>query len=212
MERKSVKVVESNKVGRPTAYDPTTHPERAYKLCMIGLTDEQLGLAFGIAPATVGLWRRNHPEFALACQRGKEEADAVVAQSLFHRAKGYSHPEEVIKVIDGEIVKVDTTKHYPPDTTACIFWLKNRQRQNWRDVWAMEHTGKDGKPLELNVKAELKGLDLSNLSDQELEMVAAIGFKIKKNSARKAELTYNDETEEDNEIVDIEADAEAVNN
>jgi hypothetical protein len=28
--------------------------------------------------------------------------------------------------------------HVPPDTTACIFWLKNRDPQHWRDVQQME--------------------------------------------------------------------------
>lgn len=25
------------------------------------------------------------------------------------------------------------TKHYPPDTTACIFWLKNQKPKEWHD-------------------------------------------------------------------------------
>ena len=43
---------------------------------------------------------------------------------------------------------VPTTKHYPPDTTAAIFWLKNRQKSKWRDKQDHEISGPDGKPIE----------------------------------------------------------------
>ena len=62
----------------------------------------------------------------------RSAADARVAESLYHRAVGYAHKAEEIKVINGEVVRVRTTKRYPPDVTACIFWLKNRQRAKWR--------------------------------------------------------------------------------
>lgn len=61
------------------------------------------------------------------------EADAVIAQKLFHRAKGYEHPEDKIFNDSGKPLVVPTVKHYPPDTTAAIFWLKNRQPKKWRD-------------------------------------------------------------------------------
>ncbi len=56
---------------------------------------------------------------------------------------------------EGKPVIVPTVKHYPPDTTACIFWLKNRQRDRWRDKQDHEHTGKDGGPIRM----DLSGLD-----------------------------------------------------
>jgi hypothetical protein len=34
---------------------------------------------------------------------------------------------------------VPYTEHYPPDTTACIFWPKNRRRDKWRDKHEIEH-------------------------------------------------------------------------
>jgi hypothetical protein len=30
-------------------------------------------------------------------------------------------------------------EHIPPDVTACIFWLKNRDPQHWRDSQQLEH-------------------------------------------------------------------------
>lgn len=48
----------------------------------------------------------------------------------------------------GVIVK-QTIKHYPPDTTACIYWTKNRMPERWRDVRQTELTGKDGGPVKV---------------------------------------------------------------
>jgi hypothetical protein len=42
-----------------------------------------------------------------------------------------------------EPVYAPYTEHVPPDTTAAIFWLKNRNPSAWRDAWQLEHvTGK----------------------------------------------------------------------
>lgn len=40
-------------------------------------------------------------------------------------------------------------KYYPPDTTAAIFWLKNRQKDKWRDKVDHELTGKDGGAIQI---------------------------------------------------------------
>ena len=39
----------------------------------------------------------------------------------------------------GKVIRVETVEHYPPDTTAMIFWLKNRQPDRWRDRAEVEH-------------------------------------------------------------------------
>ena len=67
-------------------------------------------------------------------RQGKLEADSNVAQSLYHRATGYSHPDEKIMQHKGEVVRVPTTKHYPPDTQAMGLWLKNRRPKEWRET------------------------------------------------------------------------------
>jgi hypothetical protein len=33
--------------------------------------------------------------------------------------------------VRGKVIRVQTIEHHPPDTTACIFWLKNRQPEKW---------------------------------------------------------------------------------
>jgi len=121
--------------------------EQVYKICLLGATDVQIADILGIAKSTLNVWKKTYPELMAAMTRGKQEADALVAHSLFKRATGYSHPDTHISNFQGEITKTEITKHYPPDTTACIFWLKNRDKENWRDKQDHEHTGKNGTPL-----------------------------------------------------------------
>ena len=121
-------------VGRPTKYSEV-HNEKAYKLCLLGATDAQIADVFGITTTTLYEWKLVHPKFSDALKGGKEHADAAIAKSLFHRAKGYSHEDVHISNYQGEITLTPITKHYPPDTTACIFWLKNRQKEQWRDTY-----------------------------------------------------------------------------
>lgn len=118
--------------GRPTKYRPE-YVEQALKLCLLGHIDTELAKYFDIEESTLNLWKNAHPEFMEAIKAGREEADAKVAERLYHRAKGYSHPEEKIFCHNGEIVRAETTKHYPPDTAAAFIWLKNRHPERWRD-------------------------------------------------------------------------------
>lgn len=120
-------------VGRPTKYDKFKFPKQAYKLCLLGATDVELADFFEVHEDTINEWKVVYPEFSVSIKKGKDQADAEVAHKLFKRATGYEHPDVDIKVIDSEIVITDLVKHYPPDTAAAIFWLKNRQSKRWRD-------------------------------------------------------------------------------
>jgi len=121
-----------NPVGRPTKYKPE-YAEQAYKFCLLGADDLRLADLFEVNVDTIYKWKLAHPDFSLALKEGKDIADAEISKSLFHRAKGYSHPDVEVKVIDGQVVMVDLIKHYPPDTGAAMAWLKNRQPKYWRD-------------------------------------------------------------------------------
>lgn len=118
--------------GRPTNYKKE-YDEQAYKLCLLGATDKEMADFFNVKEQTINNWKKNHPSFFESIKRGKIVADANVAKSLYHRALGYSHPEDKIFNDNGEPLIVPTVKHYPPDPTAAIFWLKNRKPAEWRD-------------------------------------------------------------------------------
>lgn len=139
--------------GRPTDYQ-NKYSKIAYQLALLGATDIQFAEAFGVSETTINTWKKKHQEFSEALKKGKNIADAQVAQSLFKRANGYSHPDVDIKVINDKIVTTKLTKHYPPDTTAGIFWLKNRQKNYWRDKQEYGLTDNDGKDLLLGYGKE----------------------------------------------------------
>ena len=130
--RKAAAKQPARKPGRPSKYRDE-FAEQARKLCLLGATDKELGSFFGVSEQTINAWKSEHSAFLESLKAGKELADATVADSLYQRAKGYSHPEDDIRVVGGAIVITPTIKHYPPDSTALIFWLKNRRPDLWRD-------------------------------------------------------------------------------
>jgi hypothetical protein len=131
-----------NPVGRPASYKPE-YAEQAYKFCLLGAGNDKLAQLFGVAGSTLDKWIAEIPEFSGKVMEGREVADAEIANSLFHRAKGYSHAEDDIRTLSigggmSEIVITPTIKHYPPDTGAATLWLKNRQPTIWRDKVEVE--------------------------------------------------------------------------
>lgn len=126
--------------GRPTKYTSESL-NMVRMLAKLGATNQEMAEALNVTLSTFHLWRNTHEEFSDAIKVGKDAADDRVAESLYQRAMGYSHPELDIRVIDGAIVETPVIKHYAPDTTAAIFWLKNRRPQEWRDKQEIEHTG-----------------------------------------------------------------------
>lgn len=139
-------------VGRPTKYKPE-YKEQAYKLCLLGATDADIANFFDISEATLNNWKIEHPDFLESIKNGKVHADATVAESLYKRANGYEHEDVDIKMYEGQIIKTKLIKHYPPDTTAGIFWLKNRRPKEWRDKQEVEHSGSmEVTAIKVNVK------------------------------------------------------------
>ena len=136
--------------GRPSKYDPDRHPIWAEGLAKLGKIEDDIAAAMGIHVSTLRDWKKKFPEFSVALKIGKSEADTAVENSLFKRAMGYTY-EELKIVNDGERVE-KTVKQVAPDTTAQIFWLKNRKPDEWRDKVHQEVTGKDGTPIEITVK------------------------------------------------------------
>lgn len=132
------------KEGRPSKYK-AEYCEQAKKLAQLGATDRQVADFFEVTEQTINNWKIDHPEFFESLKLGKDVADRKVEESLYKRAVGYTHDEEKVFVSNGEIITHQTTRHYPPDSTSMIFWLKNRKPNEWRDK--REITGADGEPL-----------------------------------------------------------------
>ncbi|QBY43987.1 helix-turn-helix domain-containing protein [Arsenophonus nasoniae] len=109
------------------------YAEQARKLCLLGATDEELAKFFNIAESTLYNWKNEFPEFKESIKSGKDVADAEVANSLYNRAMGINYTERKVKNEGDKEIKEITEKFIPPDPTAIIFWLKNRQRDKWGD-------------------------------------------------------------------------------
>ncbi len=143
-EAEGESVAVQSKGGRPAKYSPE-FARQAEKLCLMGATDRDLAEFFEVTNRTIIRWRVAHKEFCHSLKVGKTEADQTVERSLYHKATGYTFDSEKVFQFNGEIVRAKTVEHVTPDTTAMIFWLKNRKPEQWRD--RIEHTGKDGDPL-----------------------------------------------------------------
>lgn len=128
-------------MARPSKYKEE-YNEQAYKLCLLGATDKDMADFFEVDEATINRWKESKEGFCESLKRGKQLADANVASKLYHRAIGYEHKEIITASFQGEITDMkEVIKHYAPDTTAAIFWLKNRDKKNWRDKQDIEHSG-----------------------------------------------------------------------
>lgn len=77
-----------------------------------------------------------------ALKKGKEVVDIQVENALLKRALGYEFVEVTKELTDaGLLVTKEVTKQQAPDTTAAIFWLKNRKPNEWRDKTQTELSG-----------------------------------------------------------------------
>lgn len=122
-----------------------------------GLTDEQIASNIGIAPKTLYRWQDRFGQIRQALKVGKEVVDIQVENALLKRALGYRY-EEVTREY-GEVTRV-VTKEVQPDTTAQIFWLKNRRPAAWRDRRETELSGevKTTNPFEGITTADIEKL------------------------------------------------------
>lgn len=133
MQTKKKKVAVKNKGGRPK--EPVSKKvdyEQLFQLCEKGMKDTELAKFYKVTERTITRWKKDD-EFLSVLKAGKEAYDTMVEKALCSRALGYSHKDVDIKMYEGKIIKTEFTRHFPPDPTSMIFWLKNRQPQKWRD-------------------------------------------------------------------------------
>lgn len=139
--------------GRPTDYKPE-YCEQAKKLCALGATDQEMADFWGVHVRSVYRWKAEHDDFCQALKAGKEVADERVERSLYQKAIGYE--QDAVKIFmpasKEEPVYAEYREKIAPDTTAAIFWLKNRRPDLWRDKQQHEHSGPDGGPIPTTIQ------------------------------------------------------------
>ena len=118
-------------MARPTKFSDQLR-SKMIALYEKGATDAEVAKEIGVSRTTLFNWRVKDAELLDTIKSSKSIADDLVESALFSRATGYKHPEEKIFVYEGHPIRVPTTKHYPPDVTAGIFWLCNRQPDRWK--------------------------------------------------------------------------------
>lgn len=151
----------------PMKYNPEYHDDWAWSLALKGATDQEVAEAFGVSKRTIIRWKEDHPSFAEAYQRGKDIADAKVKKALYERAIGYEVTEKEStvdvdpKTGESKPVRVKTTtKKYPPDTMAAMYWLNNRSK------------GEFSQRQEITLGGAVKTSPMEKLSEEDLRRLA----------------------------------------
>lgn len=157
--------------GRPTKYDKKFN-RQAEQLARLGATEQEIADFFVIDKATLTRWKAKHPEFCTSLKRGRVPSDLRISEALYKKAIGFRYTETVYEkigtreeLLEGADAKITkdvyrkkvTTKLMPADTTAQIFWLKNRRGK----VSAI-----DGQPWK--DKQDI-GLEFDQLSDEQVD-------------------------------------------
>jgi hypothetical protein len=120
-------------MGRPSHFDPELC-EQAHNYCLLGATNDELAEFLHVSPRTIDRWIAERADFGDAVRSGRVAANARVARGLYGRAVGDDRTVERMTVVAGELKSITSTIHYPANVQACIFWLRNRRRQTWRDT------------------------------------------------------------------------------
>lgn len=120
---------------------------------MLGATDKDLAEMFDVSVRTINQWKKEHPSFKDAMNRGKIVADANVADSLYNRAVGVSVKlQKAFVDKNGVEHKITVKEEIPGDVNAQRFWLNNRRPKEWREKHSVD-------------------VDFSNMTDEQLDHI-----------------------------------------
>lgn len=130
------------------------HVRQVYKLALLGATNAELADFFNVTEARLTVWLEDCHPFSQARKLGQLDADARVAKSLYKRACGYEFNEDKAFSYMGDVEVVRIRRHMPADVNAAKFWLKNRQRDKWKEQpemtqstlhepWTISYTDED---------------------------------------------------------------------
>jgi len=122
-----------------------------------GLINEQIAKNLGISKVTLYKYMDEHIELSECLKKGKEVVDIEVENALLKRALGYRYIERTKEPneVGDLVVTKEVTKEMAADTTAQIFWLKNRKPREWRDRKELDHSGTVNNPFEGLTKEQL---------------------------------------------------------
>ena len=136
-------------VGRPALEFTEDDIKTAVMLARRGLTMYEIAEVMKVSHVTLRYKMLANPEYLNSVKDAMESYDKRIERALSERALGYTHPEEKIFYDSqiGEVVRVQVMKHYPPDPTSMIFWLKNRNPDAWRDKREVELPVPPGKKI-----------------------------------------------------------------
>lgn len=161
-------------MARPSKYETHVAPrlEEIKDWCRNGATDEEIAKRLGINVDTLYSYKKKFSEFSESIKKSKEIFDSEVENALFERCLGgkvsLKRPFKVKRTIysngkrvreEEEVVMADYEEYVVPDTTAQIFWLKNRRPDKWRDK-PIEDTDEKDKSVSVTLTiADLSGDD-----------------------------------------------------
>lgn len=162
--------------GRPSKYFTNVQP----KLLLIeswardGLTLDDMAKNLDVSLSSFCEYKNQYSELSESLKRNKDEADVIVENALYKRAIGFEYEEVTQEPLynpitgvpilgeDGEpkiaVTKI-VRKMVNPDTTAQIFWLKNRRPSAWRDKQEVSLEG------ELTIKVSMPKMGDGNDDD-----------------------------------------------
>jgi hypothetical protein len=133
--------------GRPAVYQ-SGYVEIAHNCCANGATNETLAERFAVSRRTIDRWIADIPDFRDAVLGGREIANAKVVAALFARATGMEHKMTKVFCHNGQPVTVNYTVEALPDVRACMFWLRNRLPEQWRESRPTQDDSLDFRDLE----------------------------------------------------------------
>lgn len=153
--------------------------EKAYLMCLYGMTEKEIYTVLGISNNTWERWKRDREHLRTSLDKGKLPADLKVVQALFKRALGYEAPDTYWTTVRNEkydsegrvierssrVVGIPIKKHIPPDMKAIQMWLSNRSKGRWTTVThhKVEHSGE--------VNHRHTQVDLKDFSTEELKIL-----------------------------------------
>lgn len=173
-------------MARPSKYETHVAPrlEEIQDWVRNGATDEEVAKRLGIAYSTFKEYKNEFSAFSAILKKNKDYVDAQVENALLERAMGgkvtLKRPFKIKHTVyengrrieeKEEIVLADYEEYVIPDTTAQIFWLKNRRPEQWREkpiVVGDEQQAKEAEYDANSLRTALSARKIQGLDDDEV--------------------------------------------